>query len=445
MVAYLFIAASLVVVTVGNTTQQPLIYVLVAAGVFLVVVGQEMLPATMLGGRRLAIEALTMIVFVSILVVLTGGYVSPFFVGYVLLVAGASLWGNDNAPLLLAGASCAAYLAAVLITPLVMGGTFPPEAMARVGFILVALGLVAYVASVISREQRRSSEAALALSRFDALTRLFSRSYFERAVEQEILRASRTGRGFSMLLLDLDALKSVNDSHGHDAGDRLLGAIGEVMRGDVRATDTAARLGGDEFVVILPETELAGALRVAEKLRRDIGHLAVPTNGNLVSSSVSVGVVSYPDDARTKEELLRRADRAMYEAKRRGKDQIVHYPRPLEGPAPTEVDPSLARVELAPRVEEASDEMPAPVAIAMGADELTTTATSLEAAAAEAGPEATTEAGAEAQVEVSAVVQPTVSVEAQSEVVISGDAPWWPAPEQEHEPEAVVSGNAPWE
>lgn len=427
VVAYLFIAASLVVVTVGTTTQQPLIYVLVAAGVFLVVVGQEMLPTTMLGRRRLAIEAGTMIVFVSTLVILTGGYLSPFFVGYVLLVAGASLWGNDEAPLLLAGASCVAYVAAVLITPLVMGGTFPPEALARVGFILVALGLVAYVASVISREQRRSSEAALALSRFDALTRLFSRSYFERAVEQEILRASRTGRGFSLLLLDLDALKAVNDSYGHDAGDRLLGSIGEVMRGDVRATDTAARLGGDEFVVILPETDLAGALRVAEKLRRDIGHLTVPNNGNLVSSSVSVGVVSYPDDARTKEELLRRADRAMYEAKRRGKDQIVHYPRPVEGPAPTEVDASRLEVEPAPGVEEAPDELPAPVAMAQEAEE--------PEAAAEAEPEPDAEAEPESEPE----------PEPEPEVVIGGAAPWWPAAEEEREPEAVVSGSAPWE
>lgn len=346
VVAYLFIAAALVVVTVGNpAAQQPLLYVLVAAGLFLVVVGQDMLPTSVLGGRRLAIEAAAMIVFVSVLVILSGGYTSPFFVGYVLVVAGGALWGDDDAPLFLAGASCVAYVAAALLTPLIMGGTFPTEALARVGFILVALGLVSYVAAVISREQKRSSEAALALSRYDALTRLYSRSYFERAADQEILRAGRTGRGFSMLLLDLDALKSVNDSYGHDAGDRLLGSIGEVMRGGVRATDVAARLGGDEFVVMLPETDLAGALRVAEKLRRDIGHLTVPTNGNLVGSSVSVGVASYPDDARTLEELLRRADRAMYEAKRRGKDQIVHYPRPAEGPAPTEVDAAAADPE----------------------------------------------------------------------------------------------------
>jgi diguanylate cyclase (GGDEF)-like protein len=326
VVAYLFIAAALVVVTVTQSWQQPLVYLLAAAGVVLVVVGQDMLPAAALGTRRLTVEALTMIVFVSILVVLTGGYASPFFVGYLLVVGSASLWGGTRTPLVLAVAASVGYLLAVL-TPPINGSPLPAEALASVAFILVAIGLVAYVAAVISREQRRSSEAALSLSRFDTLTGLYSRSTFERALEQEVLRAGRTGRGFSLLLLDLDALKPVNDRYGHDAGDRLLAAIGDVMRGGVRATDLAARLGGDEFVVILPETDIAGAMLVAEKLRHDVGRLTLPTNGMMVSSSVSIGVVGFPDDGRGAAELLRRADQAMYQAKRQGKDQTFAYPR----------------------------------------------------------------------------------------------------------------------
>ena len=333
VVAYLFIAAALAVVTVTQSWQQPLIYLLAAAGVVLVVVGQDMLPAAVLGPRRLTVEALTMIVFVSILVVLTGGYKSPFFVGYLLVVGSASLWGSPRTPLVLAIAASLGYVLAVLARPLVYGDPLPADAVASVAFILVAIGLVAYVAAVISGEQRQSSEAALSLSRYDALTGLYSRSSFERALDQEVLRAGRSGRGFSLLLLDLDALKPVNDRYGHDAGDRLLKAIGDVMRGGVRATDLAARLGGDEFVVILPETDLAGALLVAEKLRHDIGRLTLPTNGIMVSSSVSIGVVGFPDDGRVAAELLRRADQAMYQAKRQGKDQTFAYRRPPEEPA----------------------------------------------------------------------------------------------------------------
>jgi diguanylate cyclase (GGDEF)-like protein len=334
VVAYLFIAAALVVVTVTQSWQQPLIYLLAAAGVVLIVVGQDMLPAAVLGPRRLLFEALTMIVFVSILVVLTGGYASPFFVGYLLVVGSASLWGSPRTPLVLAVAASIGYVLAVVSRALLYGPVLPADAVASVAFILVAIGLVAYVAAVISREQRRSSEAALALSRYDALTGLYSRATFERALEHEVLRAGRSGRGFALLLLDLDALKPVNDRYGHDAGDRLLRAIGDVMRGAVRATDLAARLGGDEFVVILPETELSGALLVAEKLRQDIGRLTLPTNGMMVSSSVSIGVVGFPDDGRAAAELLRRADQAMYQAKRAGKDQTFAYRRPAEEAPP---------------------------------------------------------------------------------------------------------------
>ncbi|MDP8905793.1 MAG: GGDEF domain-containing protein [Chloroflexota bacterium] len=325
VVSYLFIGSALIVVTVADgALEQPLLYVLLAAGALVIVLSQDVLPMAALGGWRFAIEALVVIVFITVLVALTGGHDSPFFFGYLLLLAGTSLWAQGLVPVLLALVSTVAYLGAVLWAPT----DLTPEQWARVLFNIVALGLVSYVAAVIGREQRRASEAALALARFDALTGLHSRSYFERALEQEILRAGRSGRPFSLLMFDLDALKKVNDSLGHESGDRLLRAIGEIISEGIRGTDLAARLGGDEFVVILPETELSGALRVADKLRRDIGQLSLPHNGRAAQSSVSVGVVTYPDDALSGEELLRRADRAMYEAKRRGKDQIVHYPRP---------------------------------------------------------------------------------------------------------------------
>jgi diguanylate cyclase (GGDEF)-like protein len=452
VVAYLFIAAALVVVAVTSTATQPLIYVLAGAGLFLVVVGQEMLPASMLGGRRLAVEAATMIVFVSILILLTGGYQSPFFVGYVLVVGATSLWGDSDAPLLLAAASCVAYLATVFATPYVMGGTFPPEALAHVAFVLVAIGLVAYVSAVISREQRRSGEAVLALSRFDPLTGLFSRSFFERALEQETLRAGRSGRAFSLLLLDLDSLKQVNDNYGHESGDRLLDAIGEVIWGDVRATDIAARLGGDEFVIILPETDLSGSLRVADKLRRDIGHLSLPTAGTLVSSSVSIGVAMFPDDARNAAEMLRRADQAMYQAKRRGKDQIYHYARPTveipPPPAPPPVDwPAASTAEV--QVD------------AMGAPPATMLPEAMPDDAAEVGAEPVPwdEAVSGEVIEGEAIAIP---VEADQDALDDDDTPWLqmppladealdsepgmdPVEDDEDQAAAVVTGAAPWE
>ena len=163
------------------------------------------------------------------------------------------------------------------------------------------------------------------LSRFDPLTGLYNRKHFFAAMEREVRRAARMGRGFGVLMLDLDDLKPVNDTFGHQYGDRLLRNVTEVIARTVRATDTAARYGGDEFVVLLPETDPEGAYVVAEKLRRDMAGMAIRVDERSVRTSVSVGLVSYPEDGQTVEQLISVVDAAMYEAKRRGKNQIVGY------------------------------------------------------------------------------------------------------------------------
>ncbi len=341
VVSYSFIGSALFVVTITGLAEQPLTYVVLAMGAFLIVIGQDILPLSVLGRLRYPVEAVAAIVFVSLLIVLSGGYQSPFFFGYLLLLAGASLWAEGIVPFSLALLSSAAYLVAVAIAP----GVPPigqPE-LGVVGFNLIALALVSYVAAVIGREQRRARESALRLSRFDALTGLHTRGYFDAAIEREIVRAQRTGRPFSLLMLDIDGLKAANDRYGHEAGDRLLRAAADAIRGGVRASDFAARFGGDEFVVVLPDTDLQGAKRVGEKLRYDIARLALRENGDMLQTSVSIGLVSFPDDGRTSAELMRRVDLAMFEAKRRGKNQLVHFLRQEDqarGPRPDEQPPA---------------------------------------------------------------------------------------------------------
>ncbi len=145
------------------------------------------------------------------------------------------------------------------------------------------------------------------------------------------------GRGFTLLMLDLDDLKPVNDTFGHQWGDRLLKAVADTIRRTIRFTDAAARYGGDEFVVLLPETDLAGGYVVAEKLRRDIEVMTLHAASRNVRSSISVGLVAYPDDGSTIEQLVAAADVAMYEAKRRGKNRIVGYQTRTERVA-TDID-----------------------------------------------------------------------------------------------------------
>ena len=343
VVSFLFIGAVLVVATLTGGPQQIPLFLLIALGAFLIVLFQDLLPSSGLGRGRLTLEALASVAFLTALIVLSGGYASPYFFGYVLLVGGAALWASGAGPTLLATLASAAYVGAIFIA-----GPLPlaPSAVAQVAFNLVALSLITYIGSVVGREQRTARDEALRLSRFDLLTGLYSRAFFVASLDQEIRRAARTGRPFSLLLIDLDGLKPANDRYGHESGDRLLRAVAEVLHGDVRATDVAARYGGDEFVLLLPETEGAGASLVGDKVRLDIGRISLSHNGGVIRTSASIGLVTYPHDGRTAAELMRKADLAMYEAKRRGRDQIVRFARPEVAPAHDEPSARTAAVPI---------------------------------------------------------------------------------------------------
>ncbi len=336
--SYIFLIAALAIVTLFGGATQSTVYALLALGLFLAVFFQDILPTQLLGRWRVPLEVVLALGYLTVLVYLTGGRTSPYFFGYALLLFAGALLADGLWPAVLMLATAAAYLAGVLVAP----DSLPLDqaAVGVVSFNVIAFSLVAYVASAIGREQRRAREEALRLSRSDALTGLPNRAHFQAQIEQEILRASRTGRPFGLLMVDLDGLKAANDRFGHASGDQLIQAVADVLRGDTRAIDLAARYAGDEFVLLLPETDLAGALQVAEKVRVDIARLALPHDGALIRTSASIGLVTYPDDGRAASELVRRADMAMYEAKRRGKDQIVRYARQVPprspGPAPWE-------------------------------------------------------------------------------------------------------------
>ena len=166
------------------------------------------------------------------------------------------------------------------------------------------------------------------------MTGLFNRGQLYPTLEQEVRRTRRSERGFSVLMVDVDGLKGVNDSLGHQRGDEVLRALGRSIRLSIRTVDTAYRYGGDEFLVLLPETDYAGAFVVAEKILSEAEEMGYRLETEGAPTSVSIGLVSHPEDGGSAEELVRAADRAMYNAKSLGKNQISGYPRPprLAGP-----------------------------------------------------------------------------------------------------------------
>jgi diguanylate cyclase (GGDEF)-like protein len=157
----------------------------------------------------------------------------------------------------------------------------------------------------------------------DDLTKLFNSRYLNVYIGREIKRCKRHGIPLSIIFLDLDGFKSVNDQHGHLAGSRTLTEVGGILAEAVRESDILARYGGDEFVVVLPETPPAGALVIAERIRRAIaGHPFLREEGLEARISASFGIASYPDHALTPEGLIQKADQAMYRVKEKDKNGI---------------------------------------------------------------------------------------------------------------------------
>ncbi|HTD64699.1 MAG TPA: diguanylate cyclase [Verrucomicrobiae bacterium] len=174
--------------------------------------------------------------------------------------------------------------------------------------------------SALAIAAAQAHEAVQELSRTDELTGLPNARAFKKRLANEVDRAHRYLRSLSLIVIDSDALKRVNDQHGHAAGDRLLAGVASALRGSIRSTDFVARYGGDEFVAILPETDLAGARVLAERM---LTMLAVRDEGGTLCT-VSIGIASL--EAGGADDLFRSADAALYDAKRKGKNQVQVTP-----------------------------------------------------------------------------------------------------------------------
>jgi diguanylate cyclase (GGDEF)-like protein len=160
------------------------------------------------------------------------------------------------------------------------------------------------------------------LSLRDSLTGCFNRGHALDALDAELRRSRRTNAPLSILMFDVDHFKSVNDRFGHLRGDDLLSAIGEQLGRSMRSTDIRCRYGGDEFLIILPETPLLGAHKVADALRQDLASLNVGSgDGNRIAVTVSVGVAAAADGELDAKAFIQRADEALYRAKRAGRNR----------------------------------------------------------------------------------------------------------------------------
>ncbi len=160
------------------------------------------------------------------------------------------------------------------------------------------------------------------LMTLDGLTQVYNKRYFHDAIEHEFARSKRYKHAFSLVLLDIDHFKQINDSHGHLAGDEVLRRVAASIKSKVRTNDVVARVGGEEFAVLSPETDLAGAVTLAEKLRRALEGERVVHESKTIAVTISAGVACFADELKNSDALVQRADERLYAAKRGGRNRV---------------------------------------------------------------------------------------------------------------------------
>ena len=189
----------------------------------------------------------------------------------------------------------------------------------------IARFIILLTASALSLSLVVRSQKLLQLATTDILTGLFNRGHVDDRLGIELSRASRYEKPLTIAVIDVDHFKSLNDAHGHAAGDNVLRNIGAILRNSFRESDTAGRYGGEEFIVILPETGIDAAQQKLESLRKQIENtmMVISARGQTAAITISAGLASFPQDGGSPGELVALADERMFQAKRSGRNRIV--------------------------------------------------------------------------------------------------------------------------
>jgi diguanylate cyclase (GGDEF)-like protein len=270
---------------------------------------------------KLALESWVMVGFVTAALWHTGLVESPLLNAFLLVIVASALTLGKLMTLLEVVLICCIYFfmgyqtygdAAFSLR------TFS-ELMAKFSPFL----LVAYVTTMLAADIEFSKLLLRHESERDELTGIMNMRGFKKALEQAFRLQRRYGRAFSLLIIDADHFKHINDQFGHEAGNKVIQLIARTIEQCLRNTDVLARFGGDEFMVLLRETEGDPAVTAAERIRTALAHTSVDIRGNQVSTTVSIGIASAPKDGHTTEELVENADRALYRSKQTGRDQVT--------------------------------------------------------------------------------------------------------------------------
>jgi diguanylate cyclase (GGDEF)-like protein len=293
--------------------QEPvLIAVLVgfAAFVLLVRYARPLAARTRL---KIGLGILAMVVFLTAVLAFPGDGMSPLANLYLLPIITAALALGKRATALVMLLVIACYLS--LVTAADGEGAWSAALVTQAVGVLAPFVLVAFLATLLADNMHTANERIRALSDRDELTGLYNIRAFTRLAAREHEIASRAEQPYSLLMVDINHLKAVNDVYGHEAGNRAVMLVADSLRRITRSTDLAGRFGGDEFIVLLSNADRAVASEVAQRVRNVVFSTTLEVDGKIVRLKVAVGVGSHPDDGGTMRQVMAAADRAMYKDK----------------------------------------------------------------------------------------------------------------------------------
>jgi diguanylate cyclase (GGDEF)-like protein len=194
------------------------------------------------------------------------------------------------------------------------------------------IGKLARAFNLMAARLENSQAALEEIATHDALTELFNRRECYARLKEEIKRSTRYGHIFSVMIIDLDFFKDVNDTYGHVVGDKVLKLIADMISKEVRPVDQVARYGGDEFILVLPETPMSSAVTLAERIRSVIAETVIPlAYGDSTSLTVSIGIACFPTDGQSVNDLISAADNMLYAAKGTGRNLVFSTRQPGMG------------------------------------------------------------------------------------------------------------------
>lgn len=304
------------------TDQQPIVLAMVCFAVF-VFVFRYLNFKSAETHWKLALETWVMIGFITWVLLYTGRNESPLLNLYLLVIITSGLTLGKVTTLLEFALITCIYL--YLGYPAFEAKSFALADFTQIMIRFAPFLLISYLITMLSADLHFARQMFQHLSETDELTGLYNKRAYAKLSQREIAKAQRYGHPFAIIMADADTLKTVNDQYGHDTGDKLIRTIAETIRLNLRETDILARYGGDEFVIFLPETTADQASDIAGRILEAASSIKFMAQTDQVPVSVSIGMASYPRDSSSAEDILDRADRALYVSKQSGRNTVTAF------------------------------------------------------------------------------------------------------------------------